>query len=651
MVLCVLKNHIVARWTVISVLCGLTVACGIPEHSSQDFKYAAQSDLVAQSTVIRQIIPEDTNTLKRAMAVQTSTAIDSLNVLRLYQALYGLAPSVADYGDWLKRLKTSDESSFTKTAVTSWTATPNATLAQVVLSNLSVSEGVVGKELYKQILSILTQIFLETPRDLRGQVILNVARLLSNLESDVYWGKAATAFNKQVARNAEYVNSGLSNGQELSAKFISEFHDLGGVLTFSTDLPSLGKTLDLNAIRQCPKPRDYGGVLYTAPCDLENAQFASSDGKFSAIVDFKDFPELPTNSLRTSISIIVQVTEEVLIRVNKSVDRLTGKTISTPIYGSQITQFVTHPCSILTSNSASDPSNCSAQSVTFDRTTGEVILNNTPISGSRWTTSGNLPLSPNSATVTGRLYVQNEVQKYGGADAANYRAGTLSLVNDKSVTLSKCASPELKVTVGPCFEQYKAVELSDNCHDTSTPLAYDRWMYDNSARRAELYQCLATNSLGGFQDLYLGKLREAQSQMIAATEMIKRDTVCPPGYTSGGNTGGLICHGPSGEVCTVGNCKGNTAKQAYDQTLATLNEEKARAAALVCKQEAANDGWADDLQYDSFCRLAAFDACLHRAGYDQYDSEGRSVCVILDDLVKSTGVKPACRTCNPKYPY
>ena len=78
---------------------------------------------------------------------------------------------------------------------------------------------------------------------------------------------------------------------------------------------------------------------------------------------------------------------------------------------------------------------------------------------------------------------------------------------------------------------------------------------------------------------------------------------------------------------------------------------KARAAALVCKQEAANDGWADDLQYDSFCRLAAFDACLHRAGYDQGDVEGRWACVILDDLVKSSGVKPACRTCNPKYPY
>ena len=59
-----------------------------------------------------------------------------------------------------------------------------------------------------------------------------------------------------------------------------------------------------------------------------------------------------------------------------------------------------------------------------------------------------------------------------------------------------------------------------------------------------------------------------------------------------------------------------------------------------------------DPQVDSFCKLAAFDACLHRATQlTTYDAEGRSACATLSGLLSSIGATNtySCNYCP--YPY
>ncbi len=60
-------------------------------------------------------------------------------------------------------------------------------------------------------------------------------------------------------------------------------------------------------------------------------------------------------------------------------------------------------------------------------------------------------------------------------------------------------------------------------------------------------------------------------------------------------------------------------------------------------------GGANDPQFDSFAKIAQLDACLHRAGYTQYDVEGRANCKILDDLLRGTGSTWRSPYCP--YPY
>lgn len=59
-----------------------------------------------------------------------------------------------------------------------------------------------------------------------------------------------------------------------------------------------------------------------------------------------------------------------------------------------------------------------------------------------------------------------------------------------------------------------------------------------------------------------------------------------------------------------------------------------------------------DVHLDSFCKVAAFDACLHRAtGQSTYDAEGRASCKTLTDLLSSRAATNtySCEYCP--YPY
>jgi len=80
----------------------------------------------------------------------------------------------------------------------------------------------------------------------------------------------------------------------------------------------------------------------------------------------------------------------------------------------------------------------------------------------------------------------------------------------------------------------------------------------------------------------------------------------------------------------------------------TLTEAQKKAAKNCANEYKGPD---TDPQPDSQCKLAAFDACLHRVtGLTTYDQEGRAACATLDGLLKSTTSKGYhCPYCP--YPY
>ena len=154
---------------------------------------------------------------KKATTVTGGNAV----VIHLYQALYGMAPSNAlliDYGFQA----TNDASLFAKNLTDRFTTTSHADLAKLVLDNLGVTPTSVpainakGESEYAILLDAVKQIFAVYPT-MRGQVILNMTNLLAGLESDITYGKSATAFSAQANANAAYSLSDASSSSALSS--------------------------------------------------------------------------------------------------------------------------------------------------------------------------------------------------------------------------------------------------------------------------------------------------------------------------------------------------------------------------------------------------------------------------------------------------
>lgn len=99
---------------------------------------------------------------------------------------------------------------------------------------------------------------------------------------------------------------------------------------------------------------------------------------------------------------------------------------------------------------------------------------------------------------------------------------------------------------------------------------------------------------------------------------------------------------------TSGTSSGSTSGSSSGSTSGSSSSGGDLNAARQCQNQTYLGGWDND-QYDSYARLAQFDACLHRAGFTEYDSEGRSVCNILAELVRET--RSTMRTQYCPYPY
>lgn len=110
------------------------------------------------------------------------------------------------------------------------------------------------------------------------------------------------------------------------------------------------------------------------------------------------------------------------------------------------------------------------------------------------------------------------------------------------------------------------------------------------------------------------------------------------GHDGMGNTQAAI----NDAKASMGN-GGNGGKSAGDPSNAADRKAKAKA----CANE--YDGPNDDPQTDTYCKLAAYDACLHRAGITEGDQSGRASCHTLNELLEATGSKYTCRYCP--YPF
>ena len=138
--------------------------------------------------------------------------------VHMYQALYGMAPSNAMLIAYSAQA-TTDLSSFAQTLASNFSNTSHAVLAKQVLDNLGVMATTVpainatGQSEYALLLDAVTQIFTAFPT-MRGQVILNMTNLLEGLESDLTYGAAAVAYNKQAAANFAYSSDSLNSGPQ-----------------------------------------------------------------------------------------------------------------------------------------------------------------------------------------------------------------------------------------------------------------------------------------------------------------------------------------------------------------------------------------------------------------------------------------------------
>ncbi|WP_156967473.1 beta strand repeat-containing protein [Comamonas granuli] len=120
-------------------------------------------------------------------------------VTGLYQAFNGKAAGYNTYTNNLAFAAQNGPAAYAAEIGKGFYTVPAATLADSVLKNVGIDNAVLE--------DALVQIFTAYPVQARGQIVLNLINLLSNLEADATYGAAATAWNKLVASNNAYSNN------------------------------------------------------------------------------------------------------------------------------------------------------------------------------------------------------------------------------------------------------------------------------------------------------------------------------------------------------------------------------------------------------------------------------------------------------------
>jgi hypothetical protein len=210
-----------------------------------------------------------------------------------------------------------------------------------------------------------------------------------------------------------------------------------------------------------------------------------------------------------------------------------------------------------------------------------------------------------------------------GATAANSNVGNIGMGQPISATgtprpgsstggtTSGSTAPVSRSTAfGECYNGTPALYSYAYCSAYADAIAAGQ-----SATSANLAGAVAANSNVG---------NVGTGQPLSSTGASRPGS---GGGTSGGSTSGGSTSG------------GSTSGSSSSPNLA---------AAQACRNNDYSDSRAD-YQADVFSQLAGFDACLHRAGYTQYDEEGRTVCRQLDGLLRAMNSSWRSRYCP--YPF
>jgi len=112
-------------------------------------------------------------------------------------------PSNAIYSSYTAEFTRVGEFALANSFAAAYSNDTNAALATRVLGNLGVTAATIGASSYATLASAVETAFAAYPTA-RGQVALNLARLLSGLESDATYGAAATSFNNNAATAFTY---------------------------------------------------------------------------------------------------------------------------------------------------------------------------------------------------------------------------------------------------------------------------------------------------------------------------------------------------------------------------------------------------------------------------------------------------------------
>lgn len=120
-------------------------------------------------------------------------------VTGLYQAFNGKAAGYNTYVNNLAYAAQNGPAAYAAEIGKGFANVPAATLAASVLTNVGISNATLQ--------DALVQIFTAYPVSARGQIVLNLVNLLTNLEGDATFGAAATAWNQLVGSNNAYSNN------------------------------------------------------------------------------------------------------------------------------------------------------------------------------------------------------------------------------------------------------------------------------------------------------------------------------------------------------------------------------------------------------------------------------------------------------------
>jgi len=153
-------------------------------------------------------------------------------------ALNGTVPSNAIYSSYTAEFTRVGEFALANSFAAAYSNDTNAALTTRVLGNLGVTAATIGASSYATLASAVETAFAAYPTA-RGQVALNLARLLSGLESDATYGAAATSFNNNAATAFTY-SSNTANTTSTTLAALNAPVDRTLTLTTGVDTTLVG---------------------------------------------------------------------------------------------------------------------------------------------------------------------------------------------------------------------------------------------------------------------------------------------------------------------------------------------------------------------------------------------------------------------------